>query len=142
MLANQPVSLAFDVPLNRWMTSNSRDHMMVKARKTRELRAWASLTATKMMREIGHAGFTVPVEITVETNYRGTKPLDDDQCQPTVKALRDGLVDSGLLQDDNPTWVHQTTYKASKRDATMPPGNHRITLTIQQTERRNDDGCI
>ena len=126
------VELEFLVAKGDWMTSNMRDHWRAKAAKTQRVRQRAHLETRSHMNAFRVPGFTNMVFLTVDTFYRSGPGLDDDNSQPTVKAIRDGMVDAGLLIDDKPKYVAKTIYQASQKDPSLPVGCHRIVIQVEE----------
>lgn len=54
-----------------------------------------------------------PVDITYVFNFKGN-PLDTTNCTFMVKMIEDGLVQAGLLADDDPTHIQCTTIYSQK----------------------------
>lgn len=81
-----------------WLTSNGRYHWADKARRTRGLRAlgqWEGKRSQIPTLNRAH--------ITAHITYRTGGRADPANAYPTIKALIDGLVDAGLLPDDDAT---------------------------------------
>ena len=55
-----------------------------------------------------------PVSITVQPVQKGKLP-DAGNCYPSAKAAIDGLVDAGVLIDDDPRHVHTVELRAPRR---------------------------
>ena len=54
--------------------------------------------------------------------------MDAPNWYPTVKALIDGLVDSGLLSDDNNHVIKSTTFESTKLSDTE---NYKLVITLE-----------
>ena len=114
----------FDIPTDLWMSANQRTHWAVRARRTRTLRTEAALRAH-------HAGRHDPldrVHVTATIGYPRTGRADPANAAPTVKALIDGIVDAGLIPDDDHTHLTGPDYR--RGPTTGRPGIHTVTLTI------------
>lgn len=95
-------TLRFVPPAAR-INANDRHHHHERAALTRawrETAGWAAL-AQLAGPERAHRRSTVRVFFPVRDRRR----RDPSNWMPTVKAIIDGLVDSGLWPDDNPEWV-------------------------------------
>jgi hypothetical protein len=124
-------------------TLNELLGVVVPIRRTeiREWRAWAKEETS------GLPGFRVPVTITVQ-EFRARGIADALACALAAKGAIDGVVDSGVLADDGPRWVHAITFVAPQRvgydgmrlvfrpveeHATRPqPGTGQISLLAEQ----------
>ena len=58
-------------------------------------------------------GFEYPIDITYIFNFKG-KLLDTTNCTYMVKLLEDGLVKSGIIEDDDPKHVQYTGIYSQK----------------------------
>jgi len=99
-------TLAIGVPRALLISANDRLNWYEKARRT----AW--------LRTLGRARILAahpwPVTLTVTVTYPPlARRRDASNLAPTVKGLLDGIVDAGLLPDDNDRVVIATTYQAS-----------------------------
>lgn len=107
------------------LTSNQRMPWRPRARLTRDLRriTWALATNT-----IGPVGLDrVRIVATVHPGPR-TSRFDPHNWQPTVKAAIDGLVDAGVLADDDATRVTEVAFVAGPRAQQRT----RLSLTITE----------
>lgn len=118
-------TITIPIPKNEWLTSNDRYTRYPKAGRVKALRDRAKMLARNHLRPVNG-----PVHLAVEAHYRTGRGLDDDNCQPTVKALKDGLTDAGIWADDDGKHIVATTYLRSRRDPTLPVGWHAIRLII------------
>lgn len=85
------------------LTANMRHHWAQKARTTRQLRHDTRLLARANNLPKGALHATVHITYTPKDNRR----RDPSNLMPTQKACLDGLVDYGLVPDDNPTYVEE-----------------------------------
>ena len=85
-----------------WINANERLHWSEKARRTR---IWRYTARGAVLAQAKGATFDVPVQITVTVHKTRGGRWDATNLAPTGKALIDGLVDSGLLVDDDNTRV-------------------------------------
>lgn len=92
-----------DLPYERPpLNANQRLHWAKKAALTKQVRA-ASFWAAK------DAGIPTcdRVRVTLTWFVRTTTRRDSDNVVPTLKALCDGLVDAGVVDDDTPVWMEK-----------------------------------
>jgi crossover junction endodeoxyribonuclease RusA len=107
------------------VSANDRDHWRVKARKVAEIRYAAEGAVTA-------AGVAVDVmpHITVGLVYvpRDKRRRDaDNLVVPLMKALVDGIVDAGVVADDDTEHVTRTM------PVILPPdGDPRLVLVIRE----------
>jgi hypothetical protein len=96
------VELPASLPL---LNSNDRLHYMAKARQTTTIRqaaAWCARIAK--VPPLGQATITVVV------HPHNKRRLDPQNWAPTAKAAIDGIVDAGVLYDDDSTRLLAVTY--------------------------------
>lgn len=116
-------SIVLDVPRAWWITSNGRYHWADKARRTRWIRQAATIAARGIP---PHQRVHVNAYIAFPRNGRA----DADNAHPTVKACLDGVVDAGVLPDDDSEHVTAITYR---RDApTGRTGMYRLQLVLTE----------
>lgn len=84
------------------LSMNQRLHWARKARITRELRHEAAVRARSM-----RLGPYRHITVTLHYQPRDNRRRDRGNLMPTHKALLDGLVDAGVVPDDNPTYVDE-----------------------------------
>jgi hypothetical protein len=105
------VSFQVFVPGRLWTVSKERQiNRFERADLVRDIREAAKFHTIAAMRRDKFAPFDVPV--TVEfLPYQATGNLADTANHlPPCKAVLDGMVDAGLLVDDNPNWVISQTF--------------------------------
>jgi crossover junction endodeoxyribonuclease RusA len=89
--------------VNVWLNSNQRLHRMQEVKLTKAWRQ-AAAEAARAAVEV-HGELKTPVRIVAHVwKPRGGR-YDPNNLWPTVKACADGLVDVGLLEDDDYTRV-------------------------------------
>ena len=121
-------SVVIDVPAGEWLTSNGRYHWAQKARRTRALRIRAAYAA--------RAARIPPMaraRITVHVHGRTRARTDPANAYPTVKAVIDGLVDAGVLPDDDAAHLDGPDMRLGDPDPRLPTGHHRLTVDITNT---------
>lgn len=121
-------TLALDIPRAEWWTANARTHWATRARKTRAIRARVGLTArAARMPRLSRAALVVTVH--TPTDHR----FDPHNAASTViKAAIDGLVDAGVLPDDDHT--HLPTVTIRRGPKTGIPGIYRLALELTPLE--------
>ncbi len=113
--------LPIDAPCE-WLRSNDRRHYHAAAaltRKWRETAAWRARQA-RLPKIVG------PVEITAIIHRADKRKADAPNSWPSVKAAIDGLVDAGVIPDDNDSIVRATTFIPGE-----PLERSRLTLIIR-----------
>lgn len=125
-------TLTFTIPADLWLTSNrqsnNRGH---RARIVRDLQNVAIVAA----REAGAIGMTGPVSVDWTVRYPKGVRKDKGEAsnaQPTTKALLDGLVAVGLLEDDGPKFV--TSERFTRGPNLDVPSLHEIRLVLTSQE--------
>lgn len=105
------------------LTANQRLHWRQKADRTKTIRQ------TVRMR-VKQAGIPAAARLTVQLHYApgDRKRRDAPNLVATSKPAIDGLVDAGLVPDDNDTYVTETMPKIHPGQ-----GKRRLWLTIQPT---------
>lgn len=87
------------VPANEWLSANDRMHWRPRSDRTKRLRHRGYLEARRNgLLPMSRAFVIVRVQYA-----KGTARADPANAYPTVKALIDGLVDFGVLEDDDST---------------------------------------
>jgi len=90
-----------------WLRSNDRRHFHAAAaitKKWRETTAWRARQA-----RLPH--IDAPVHITAVIHRADRRKADAPNSWPSVKAAIDGLVDAGVLTDDDDAHVLSTTFQ-------------------------------
>lgn len=114
------VELSFTIPRALWLTANGRYHWADKARRTRTLRALAKAEASN------HDAMAT-VHVAAYIGYL-TGGRADPANAAVVKPLIDGLVDGGLLVDDDHTHVIGPTFLRDPKSPT--PGAYTVRLVL------------
>ena len=83
-----------------WITANHRMHWAVRADRTRRWREVTAWTAKRL--RIPHFD---RMHITCLLHFRLARRRDPANWAPTAKACVDGLVDAGVVDDDDDTHV-------------------------------------
>lgn len=106
-----------------WLNLNHRDHYRTKAKKTKAWRAYAEQAARAAGVPALHRA-TITGRIYKPHNRR----YDPHNLFPTLKAIIDGIVDAGVLEDDDHTHLTVAlTHGGIDRD--QPPY---LVITIQE----------
>ena len=95
-----------------WLNANERLHWAEKARRTR---IWRHAAHGAVLSQHKGARFDVPVQITVTVHKTRAGRYDVANYGATAKAIVDGLVDSGLLEDDDNTRVIGPDMRAGEK---------------------------
>jgi crossover junction endodeoxyribonuclease RusA len=116
-----------DVPRpDEWISANERTHWAVKARKTKIWRA-------RFAAEAQHLPHMSRIHILAEIRNAGhNRRRDATNLAPTVKAAVDGLVDAGVIPDDNDGVITGTEF----RNGEPASGLARLRLTITDLSTR------
>lgn len=115
---------------NQMISANDRMHFRVKSQLTQFLRrlsanrTWSRPVYTRKN----------PCTITIDVRPPTSRRMDAPNWYPTVKALIDGLVDSGLLSDDNNHVIKSTTFKSTQLSDTK---NYKLVITIEPVKEVN-----
>ena len=88
------------LPLSTPLSLNHRMHHQVRAKRTREVREMALLLARAA--KIPHCE---RVRVTLVYTPKDSRVRDPLNLVATLKACEDGLVDAGVVDDDNPRYV-------------------------------------
>ena len=107
-----------------WINMNQRLHWAPKAERTRQWRIIARHVAENkgLPKQLDHVRIIAHVHRTDNRSY------DCHNYLPTAKAIVDGLVDYGLLPDDNNDHLEGPDMRRGQKHA--QPG---ITITIKET---------
>lgn len=119
------MNLTFEIPKALVLSSNDRLHWAAKMKRTKTIRALAATTAR------GRGCVTAPVEITCTVQYARAGRHDAHNLQPTAKALIDGLVDAGVIADDDDQHVAAVTFRAATGKG--KPGHTTIHVALKET---------
>lgn len=112
-----------DVPDGLWMTSNMRLHWARTAERSRGLR-YLGLCAVR------HVPAMARAHIVCTIAYPGGGRADPANAWPTIKPLVDGMVDAGMLPDDNSHCLIGPDMRRAPHRA--PKHHHHITVTIEE----------
>lgn len=125
--SKNPAEQTLVIPMAaEWISSNAREHWAPRNRKTR---AWRS--ASMLVARSSGVTFDVPVDLEVVVHKRRTAGRwDPHNLMPTAKAVIDGLVDAGLLEDDDTKHIRSTSIRAGAADR-LRPG---MTITIRPVQ--------
>ena len=93
------LDLSFGTPP---LNANQRLHWAQRAKLTKSIRHEAATRA-----RAAHIGPKDHVTVTLHYQPRDKRRRDRGNLVPTHKALLDGLVDAGIVPDDNPTYVDE-----------------------------------
>lgn len=113
--------LLFEIPMRQMLNANQRQHHMARAKTVAELRAHAQAELRYLDRphhERAHC--------TVTIHWPDHRRRDAHNYYPTVKALIDGLVDGGLLPDDNDRHLIGPDLRVGNPDSAVTPKGHAV----------------
>lgn len=107
------------------LSANGREHHMARARKVRQIRGDVRyLTNHHKVPALDH------ITVTLHYRPRTRRRRDPGNLYPVSKAAIDGLVDAGVVPDDNPRYL---TEMAPVIDE--PSRHPRLYLVIEDTSR-------
>ena len=118
------LAIDLDVPAALWLTANGREHWREKARRTKALRALAHARCTPRTTRYGG-----PVNVTAIISYPTARKADPSNAAPTVKALLDGIVDAGVLGDDDHRHVPRVSFERGPDTKTR--GLYRVCIDLE-----------
>lgn len=106
------------------MNLNHREHWAVKAKRVKEVRQATALLARQ-------AGVPRLNRITVELHYcpRDKRRRDPLNLVALLKPIEDGLVDAGVIPDDNPHYLEPIMPKIDEPNVNT---NKRIYFIIRE----------
>lgn len=117
------MSLTLTIPAPAgWINTNARMHRMAKANLTKQWRMAGYVAAR------GLGPIAPPVRIVAHITKPRAGRYDPNNLADTTKAIVDGLVDAGLLEDDSFRHVIGPDHRHGGK------GPAAITLTITQEE--------
>lgn len=114
-----PVTLVIPAPCE-WINSNDRTHYQTRAKLTKAWRTAAYIAS----RNARIPPFTTPVHVLAHIQKPRGGRWDPANWYPTAKACVDGLVDAGILEDDDHTRVQGPDMRRAGK------GPNQLTLTI------------
>lgn len=106
-----------------WLNSNQRKHRMQDAGL---VAVWRELGKQSAQ---GYPRITFPVRIVAHIWKARAGIYDPNNWAATTKPIVDGLVDAGLLEDDNYNYVHGPDHRHGGK------GEPRVVLTIKPAAR-------
>lgn len=127
-------SITFTIPNSLWISSNDRLHYYTRASRVKHLRHLARVQARNTdlpkalnwCRIVAHIAYSKPTK------------ADPANAYPTLKALVDGLVDYGLVKDDDSEHVEGPHML---KDKTLAPAKtHLVRFDI--TDEKNGGGYL
>lgn len=119
--------IELEIPAEWWMTSNRRLHHHDKRRRTANIRQKAG------MLERSRGPVPTPVKVTATISLPTNRRFDPPNAWPVVKAALDGLVDAGILPDDDHAHVPTTVFERGPKT----PGKYTLTLTLERIGTRS-----
>lgn len=122
-------TLTFTIPKGLWLTSNR--HIANRGYRQRIITDLHRIATTTAQHRHGLKPITGQVAAHWTVHYpKGVRRDKGDaaNAQPTTKALLDGLVKVGLLEDDGPAWVISETFQRGPN--LTRPHDHEIQLVL------------
>lgn len=98
-----------------WINSNQRPNRYDNARR---VKAWRHAAHYAAKVDYHWAPFEGPVHITATVHKTRNGRWDAGNLYPTAKAIVDGLVDAGVVPDDDNAWVTGPDMRAGDKRAT------------------------
>lgn len=119
-------TITFEVPRAWWLTSNGRYHWQQRAQRTRWIRHAAALAArgTRQHRQ---------AHVTAYVAYPRANRADPGNAYPTLKAAIDGVIDAGILPDDDHKHLPALTIR--RDPPTGRAGVYRVRLVLTRPDR-------
>ena len=115
--------LTLDITKADWHSANDRLHWAAKAKKVSRIREAAAIAADGLPA-------LQRAHVTAYVAYPRAGRADPANASPVIKAAIDGLVDAGLLPDDDHTHLIGPDYRRDPN--TGRPGVWTIRLHIQE----------
>lgn len=125
--------LVIKISANEWLSANDRMHWREWASRTKRLRLRGYFAARQNWLFPMRKAF-----VTAEVQYATSRRADPANAYPTVKALVDGLVDFGVLTDDDSKHLPAMTFKRAPGRCLR--GWHVITLTLAEEDKTKEGG--
>lgn len=116
-------TITLPLPAATWTTSNDRLHWRERARRTKIIRTLARVIARTELLPV-----PTPATITVQVHRPRRTRADAQNASPTLKAACDGLVDAGILPDDDDQHIAAVTYTAG--EPTGLARQYALTITL------------
>lgn len=113
----------FDIHRDYWMNANDRDHWTKRRAQTEYLR-----TLAKAEFQNARHKFATPVHILARICIPTNRRFDPPNAAPTVKALIDGIVDAGVIPDDDHEHVPRVSFERGPK--TGKPKTYRVALSL------------
>lgn len=123
-----PEVLRVDIPPNEWLTDNARLHWAAKSRRVRALRLRASYLAHDWDTSPRSGRVRIIATIITRTRTR----FDPTNADAAVKPILDGIVDAGILPDDDSTHLIGPDFRRGEPDPHLPRGWHRVEIRIEE----------
>jgi len=117
------VYVSFDIHRDYWLNANQRMHWAQRKNRTAYLRELAATSCHQARR------FKEPVHIVATVSTPTNSRFDPPNAAPTVKALIDGIVDAGVIPDDDHEHVPRVSFERGPK--TGKRGRYKITLTLE-----------
>lgn len=128
---SEQATYTFIIPPSLWMTSNKRPARPLAANAiAQQLKGLAYYKGRCWPR----AEFRGPVKLVAYIHLRETRRFDPMNAEPMVKPLIDGLVQAGVLVDDDSKHVVDPEFRHGAQDRTLRRREHKIVIEITSLE--------
>lgn len=118
-------TLHFEIPQSLFLSQNDRLHWRQKAAKTQQLRLLGQAVGST------HDRVRTPCHMAVEIGWPDKRRRDRSNAASTAKALIDGIVTAGVLDDDSDAHIvseHYTSHVEGDK------GRIHFTITLTPEE--------
>jgi len=123
-------TVTIDIPSASWLTSNDRPHWAVKAKRVAAIRKLAGFATLARIRS-GNLTPMQHADLTVHVYYPANRGQDAQNAADAAKGAIDGVVDGGLLPNDDNAHLISTKYTLG--GYTGKPGWYRLRLEFTPT---------
>lgn len=117
-----------ELPVAELVNSNSREHWSRKAKKRAAMRALTARTVT----DAGLPSIAPPVRIAVRFLWPDSRKRDVDNYE--CKGLIDGVVDAGIIPDDNDEVVAGGVLRLPSKDRSGVAKTVRLHVSVETVE--------
>ena len=129
-------TVTVNIPSNMWMSANRPiRHHAQRQRIIRDLQ-WL-ITAAINSQQPGPLPDPCTLTWTIQYPKGTTRKADAPNSYPTCKALLDGIVQTGVIKDDNNTHITAQTWQRGPN--LTRTGRHQITITGSRDHLEADE---
>lgn len=101
----EPTTTAFELIHHARPFTTNAERKMTAFERARTVKEWRQAFALLAWAEKLPKRMATPIVITAMPVLRDHRRQDVGACYPAVKAAIDGLVDAGIIEDDDPDYV-------------------------------------